>query len=287
MQYRLLSELGSGCFGAVYKVRDKNSGRLYAVKILVPSDDPWDRTMTMARRGEGVILPKLNHPHIVRTFGSEGWGTPHVEIALNLMDGNLTTLARTMAHRRCLLAKQVLGQMLQALDYLAARGYVHRDVKPDNIFFAAAPGQGAGSRLPFHFRLGDFGLCEHESRIDAGAVHGTTVFLAPELFPSGDEGGRRRRRRRLRWQRQSHKSDVWALYVTALWVLDLNAIWAMASRGGGERDMAIFVHNLAKRVDVDHRVGALRQMAETDPRKRASAGEMLKSLDWARVHELE
>ncbi|KAL2174240.1 kinase-like domain-containing protein, partial [Thermothelomyces heterothallicus CBS 202.75] len=134
--------------------------------------------MTLARRGEGSILPTLNHPHIIRTFGSEGWGTSHVEIVLNLMDGNLASLAEGLAHPRPVLAKHVLCQMLKALDYLSVRGYVHRDVKPDNIFFVLGTG---ASPFPFHFRLGDFGLCEHESRIDAGAVCGTTAFMAPEL----------------------------------------------------------------------------------------------------------
>ncbi|AEO61652.1 hypothetical protein MYCTH_2121454 [Thermothelomyces thermophilus ATCC 42464] len=163
--------------------------------------------MTLARRGEGSILPTLNHPHIIRTFGSEGWGTSHVEIVLNLMDGNLASLAEGMARPRRVLAKHVLCQMLQALDYLSVRGYVHRDVKPDNIFFVLAPGYGGrdkdrggddwdsdwdrgtgASPFPFHFRLGDFGLCEHESRIDAGTVRGTTAFMAPELFPRRPRG---------------------------------------------------------------------------------------------------
>ena len=149
------------------------------------------------------------------------------------MEGNLLSLTERFSYFRPLLARQVLRQMLHALDYLSTRGYVHRDVKPDNIFWLPVPvgpatfqGRNKGndndnswklsasSALPFHFRLGDFGLCESESRIGPGETHGTLVYMAPELFSE---------HRRLR--RPSHKSDVWALYVTVLWVLDLDGIW--------------------------------------------------------------
>lgn len=159
------------------------------------------------------------------------------------MDGNLASLAYRLARPRALLAKQVLRQMLRALAHLSALGYVHRDIKPENIFFVRVGGLNDDNNkdddyydngcsplaYPFHFRLGDFGLCEHKSRIGPNEVHGTTSFLAPELLlgngSSGGSGPGRCRRWGLRWQRQSHKSDVWALYVTVLWVLDLDTIW--------------------------------------------------------------
>ncbi|KAK4243742.1 kinase-like domain-containing protein [Corynascus novoguineensis] len=155
--------------------------------------------MTLAQRGEGSILPTLDHPHIIRAFGSDGWGTSQVEIVLNLMDGNLASLADRLARPRALLAKQVLRQMLRALAHLSALGYVHRDIKPENIFFVRVGGPNDGDdkgddydngcsplAYPFHFRLGDFGLCEHRSRIGANEVHGTTSFLAPELLLVAD-----------------------------------------------------------------------------------------------------
>ncbi|KAK4038703.1 kinase-like domain-containing protein [Parachaetomium inaequale] len=305
MRYCLLNALGIGAFGTVYRARERNTNRVFAVKVLVRREEPWDVALALAYRGEGEILPKLNHSHIIRCFYSHGWGTPRVEIVLTLMDGTLSSLAESPILPRPLLAKHALHQMLQALDYLSQLGYVHRDVKPDNIFYTILPPSRSGPQQPkhhhhhpstattnnsnstmllpppppppLHFRLGDFGLCEHEAFIEPGEVRGTMLYMAPELFD--EDPGRRGRPRP--WQRQTHKSDVWALYVTVLWVLDLDGIWRVARRGecSSEGVGFTFTRNLAARVVVDEeRVGALREMARVDPWDRVAAGEVLRGL---------
>ncbi|KAH6640783.1 kinase-like domain-containing protein [Chaetomium tenue] len=153
--------------------------------------------MALAYRGEGHILPSLNHSHIIQSFHSQGWGSPRVEIVMSLMEGTVASLNETYPpERRPELANSVLRQMLPALAYLAKLGYVHRDVKPDNIFYNTT-----GPDM-HHFQLGDFGLCELESIIaaDDGDAVGARSYQAPELHPD-----------HLHKCCQTHKSDVWAL----------------------------------------------------------------------------
>lgn len=149
------------------------------------------------------------------------------------------------------LAQQVLHEMLQALDYLAHLGYVHRDVKPGNIFYKVD--WWAPDARPHRFKLGDFGLCCHESSISD--VAGTERFMAPELLA------------RPRLHRQSHKSDVWALYVTILWILD-RSLFQYCSTG----------NDIVKAVEwtkYDGKVSRIQEMANADPVERATAAQML------------
>ncbi|EAQ86640.1 hypothetical protein CHGG_07893 [Chaetomium globosum CBS 148.51] len=134
--------------------------------------------MALAYRGEGRILPSLNHSHIIRSFHSQGWGSPRVEIVMSLMEGTVASLNETYPpERRPQLANSVLRQMLPALAYLDELGYVHRDVKPDNIFYNTT------GPHTHHFQLGDFGLCEFGSVIAAagGDAVGPKSYKAPEL----------------------------------------------------------------------------------------------------------
>ena len=151
-----LDELGSGAFGTVYKARNRTTSRLFAVKVMASMGGARAVQQT-ACRGEGIILPRLNHEHIIRSFHSHGWYTPRVEIFMDLMDGDLHSLAVSLPRPQLLLlARHVLRQMLQALDYLSYLGFVHRDVKPANIFYtttAAAASQTPEER--YHFRIGD------------------------------------------------------------------------------------------------------------------------------------
>ncbi|KAK3304223.1 kinase-like domain-containing protein, partial [Chaetomium strumarium] len=271
MRYQLLSELGRGGYGTVYKVLDNYRHQLLAVKIMAQkdeSDDTWERRLTSAFKGEAIILPALHHAHIIRCFYSHGWGTPRVEIFMELMEGSLASLMQWPQPpylESGAVADTVLHQMLQALEHLASLGYVHRDVKPENILYTSSPGLLLGRPAPhpvarslYHFRLGDFGLCDLAANIDA--IRGSELFMAPELLE------------RPRRHMQSHKSDVWALYATVLWTL--KADW-FRQRGRGKRQT---VADFAQAVELDGRITSLSEMAVADPGERATAAEMLKNL---------
>jgi serine/threonine protein kinase len=115
---------------------------------------------------------------------------------MGLKEGTLESLVENGADTSAV-ANSVFPQMLQALDCIASRGILHRDVKPENILYISQPGG------QYQFQLGDFGLCNRA--VDAATSVGTPLYLAPEMFLEGD---------------QTHKVDVWSLFVTMLWTLD-------------------------------------------------------------------
>ena len=79
------------------------------------------------------------------------------------------------------IAYSACDQILQALDFLAVKGIVHRDVKPENILYEAYGHLGE----EYRFQLGDFGLCN--STVDAVTCVGTPFYMAPEVFQHGTQ----------------------------------------------------------------------------------------------------
>jgi serine/threonine protein kinase len=173
---------------------------------------------------------------------------------MDLMHGTLESLCKSHGSPSQVLGHHVLHQMLQALDYLSSLRYVHRDVKPDNIFYTISP----SSPYCYHFRLGDFGLCESED--DMVDTHGSMMYLAPETSLG---------------EPQSHKSDIWALYVTMLWTLNVEGIRGVVESQGpiyGAGYACIIAFSAAR----DPRTAMLGGMARIDRAERATAGDVLR-----------
>ena len=129
--YEILSPLGAGGMGEVYRARDSKLGRDVALKILPAAfaADP-DRLARFQR--EAQVLASLNHPNIAAIFGleeSSGVGA----LVLELVEG--PTLADRIAQRRIPLdeALPIARQIADALEAAHEQGIVHRDLKPANI----------------------------------------------------------------------------------------------------------------------------------------------------------
>jgi serine/threonine protein kinase len=140
--------------------------------------------------------------------------------------------------------------MLQALDYLTMKGIVHRDVKPENILYESRQGG------QYTFQLGDFGLCNHA--IVAATFAGSPRYMAPELLQPG--------------QAQTHKVDIWSLYITMLWTLDAGGFRETSSRFKGFADAHEAAVLAASKVQV---ASVMQEMARINPEERASAAQML------------
>ncbi len=135
-RYRVVSLLGEGGMGAVYRAWDTRLNVPTALKEMIPQPGIDQRTLAQLRqqfRQEAQILARLNHPHLVRVgdFFEEGGNT---YLVMDFVAGE--GLAEIIKREGAQPEKQVVawaGQLLDALAYCHSQGVIHRDVKPQNV----------------------------------------------------------------------------------------------------------------------------------------------------------
>jgi serine/threonine protein kinase/formylglycine-generating enzyme required for sulfatase activity len=133
--YRILSLLGAGGMGEVYRAHDSKLGRDVAIKILPPefARDP-ERVARFQR--EARMLASLNHPNIAAIHGLEESGETQF-LVLELVEGE--TLAELIAGKNAAGTAAVPGilriaiQIAEALEAAHEKGIIHRDLKPANV----------------------------------------------------------------------------------------------------------------------------------------------------------
>src|SRR5213082_3481491 len=129
--YEILTAIGAGGMGEVYRARDTKLNRDVALKIL-PDTFTHDPERLARFRREAQVLASLNHPHIGAIYGlDEANGTQF--LVLELVDGE--SLDRRIARgpipvdEALIIAKQIA----EALEAAHEKGIIHRDLKPANI----------------------------------------------------------------------------------------------------------------------------------------------------------
>src|SRR5437588_1066481 len=198
--YEIVSPLGAGGMGEVYRAHDHKLGRDVAVKVLAPAfAQDADRMARFAR--EARVLASLNHPHIAAIYGLE-----ECALIMELVEG--PTLAERIAQGPISLeeALPIARQIAEALEYAHEKGIVHRDLKPANIKLTP---EGRVKVL-------DFGLAKALSSdaaaaqnpassptltmraSEAGMIMGTAAYMAPE---------------QARGQNVDRRADIWAFGV--------------------------------------------------------------------------
>ncbi|MFV0446753.1 MAG: protein kinase domain-containing protein [Planctomycetaceae bacterium] len=169
--FELLERIGEGGMGHVYRARYVPRNLEVAVKM-VPEDVSDGTTLARFER-EMEVLKELKHPNIVRTFGGVS-ETKQRFYAMELMPGG--TVEDELTEKGKLPWERVVEyglQMCAALEFLHAKGVVHRDVKPSNFL------KGNDGRI----KLSDFGLASviADRKITAeGRTAGTFLYMAPE-----------------------------------------------------------------------------------------------------------
>ena len=182
-RFEILSPLGAGGMGEVYRAKDPQLGREVAIKVL-PEALSLDRDRISRFEQEARAASALNHPNIVtiHEIGREG---DIAFIAMELVEGKtlreLTAFA-LMPVRRVL---SVAAQVADGLSKAHASGIVHRDLKPDNVMVSkdgfvkildfglaklAEPESGAVSAMQTLAR----------TETEAGTVMGTVGYMSPE-----------------------------------------------------------------------------------------------------------
>lgn len=178
-RYEVISVLGDGGMGTVYKVRQIDANRILALKLLHSIIANDEESVKRFRR-EAKALARLNHTNIVNFlhFGFLDDGAPFA--ALEFLDGkDLSSVLKSEVHLSINRTLKIMRQVLQALSCLHAEGVIHRDLKPGNIILLEEP------EADF-VKLVDFGLAklitgkESEKLTATGLLIGSIHYMSPE-----------------------------------------------------------------------------------------------------------
>jgi serine/threonine protein kinase len=174
--YEVLSPLGTGTFGSVWRVRDLSLEREVALKMLHPRVARDDAAVSRFRR-EAQLAAQLAHPAIVPVYdwdrrGDVAWYT------MELAEGGSVAelIARSGPRPIAEVAPQV-DLVLDGLSAAHASGIVHRDLKPENILIDRYR----------RWRMSDFGIAYIPGETPGGPT-GTPAFAAPEQLLGEQQG---------------------------------------------------------------------------------------------------
>lgn len=171
-RYQIVSELGRGTMGIVFKGFDPTIGRTVALKtIAFAAHDDEAREFRRRLHGEAAAAGVLNHPNIVTIYDVVEDG-PTMAIAMEFIEGQ--TLAAMIRKGPLTLdrALALFEPICSALDYAGSRGIIHRDVKPANIIVSP-------DGTP---KIADFGLARApaSTATKSGVIVGSPGYMSPE-----------------------------------------------------------------------------------------------------------
>jgi|GEM_PF-1089400 len=201
-KWRIDCLLGVGGMASVYAATHRNSKRV-AIKMLHPTLSTL-RTVRERFQREGYVANSVGHSGAVSVDDDDVTEDGCAFLVMELLDGE-TLEARRIRLGGRLPAEEVLTAMEQVLSTLAAahaKGIIHRDVKPDNLFLTSG---GETKVLDFGIaRLRDLALSAAHTQ--TGSMMGTPEFMSPEQA-------------RARWDQVDGQSDIWSIGATMFTLL--------------------------------------------------------------------
>eukprot|EP00088_Acartia_fossae_P008322 TRINITY_DN1396_c0_g1_i13.p1 TRINITY_DN1396_c0_g1~~TRINITY_DN1396_c0_g1_i13.p1 ORF type:complete len:633 (-),score=127.92 TRINITY_DN1396_c0_g1_i13:209-2107(-) len=244
--FTIEAKIGAGYFGTVFKVRSKENGQFYAIKIANEQYKGFgdrDRKLEEVRKHQFLPL----HPNLVKFY--ESWEEDgRLYQQFELCNGNMGDYCEKNNEIAENLVWGYLVDLLQAVQHLHNHDLVHMDIKPDNIFF------GFDGRC----KLGDFGLIVdliHQDK--TGYREGDSKYLAPEILTGHVSKG----------------CDIFSLGVTVLELacdLDLPSkgpLWSELREHGPQPSLTLKLSPELRRV--------LQLMMIKDPERRPGVNQIL------------
>jgi serine/threonine-protein kinase len=205
--YEIVSALGAGGMGEVYKARDARLDRTVAIKVLPPelAADP-DRRARFEREARAIAA--LSHPHICTIFdvGRDN-GTDY--LVMELLEGETLAERLGRAKARPLPVADVLRYAIEiadALDKAHRAGIVHRDLKPANVMITKSGAKLLdfglaklkGPAVPMSMTAIEQATTTGGPKTASGTILGTVHYMSPEQVEGREADAR---------------SDIWALGV--------------------------------------------------------------------------
>ena len=179
-KYRVVSRLGRGGMGTVYKAVDETLQREVAIKSL--NADLTDAEVLKRFRAEAITLARLNHPNIATLFElTEHEG--QLLMVMELVQGETFDKVSEREPLSVARAVELCGHVLDALSHAHKAGIVHRDLKPANLMLADS---GV-------VKVMDFGLARMqgtEHLTNDGFMIGTPAYMSPEQVAGTEVDGR-------------------------------------------------------------------------------------------------
>ncbi|MFD7085067.1 Stk1 family PASTA domain-containing Ser/Thr kinase [Streptomyces sp. NPDC002181] len=175
-RYRVDARIAAGGMATVYRAVDTRLDRVLALKVMHPALAA-DAGFVDRFIREAKSVARLAHPNVVAVF-DQGTDGPYTYLAMEYVSG--CTLRDVLRERGALqprAALDILEPVLAALGAAHRAGFVHRDMKPENVLI------GDDGRV----KVADFGLVRSVDTVTSttGAVLGTVSYLAPEQIENG------------------------------------------------------------------------------------------------------
>ncbi|UCF80631.1 MAG: serine/threonine protein kinase [Acidobacteriota bacterium] len=182
-RYKIVSEVGKGSMGVVYKAKDPTIGRHVALKTLnfaLPLSEKEETEFRARFFREAQAAGNLVHPNIIQIYDVGEEAETHTAfIAMEFAPG--ANLRDFMVSDQLLPIPKILDimkQLARALDYAHQRNVIHRDIKPANLILTTAG----------ELKITDFGIAKipQSSLTQTGKLLGTPYYMAPEQILGTD-----------------------------------------------------------------------------------------------------
>ena len=186
--YLVVRKVGAGGMGSVYLAQHPIIGRRVAIKVLHP-ELSLNRTVVTRFFNEARAANAIRHPNIIEVI-DVGFlpGSERPYLVMEFLEGE--TLGQRLTRARFLeapVAVEIACQTAGALAAAHARGVIHRDLKPDNLFLMPPPSEGR----PETVKVVDFGIAKlhadligdlsaDQVRTMTGSLLGTPRYMSPE-----------------------------------------------------------------------------------------------------------
>jgi serine/threonine protein kinase len=183
-RFEIVTLLGQGAMGRVYRARDHELHRDAAIKFLLPTAGDAAGALSLLQR-EAHALAQLNHENIVQIFDCGVWNSLRF-LVMEYLDGESLELHLESGALDWEATLRVVTQVASALVHAHGKGIVHLDIKPSNVFVLQSG----------RVKLLDFGIARLVSHEQPREFEGTPAYMAPEQWGSGVIDGR---------------ADIWSL----------------------------------------------------------------------------